>query len=140
MPLKRTFDSLTPAIEKWRQFPAKWQSKAVKLLLAVGTLVAAESKRRAPILKGNIEMSHRVLLTRRQTNAISVSVEVGDDSTAKYLDFIHEGSYNLGPLSQKKQAADPSVKVGSKFLERGLDAVEDDIVEKIADELFGEIS
>lgn len=139
MPLRRKFDSLTPAIEKWRRFPARFQQKAVKLVLAIGAVIAKESQRRAPILKGNVVASHRVMLTRRETNAVSVTVEAGDDSTP-YIDWLHEDpKYKLGPLSQAKQNADRSVTVGRKFLDRAVNELEDDIVKRIGDELFGEL-
>lgn len=139
MPLRRKFDNLTPAIEQWRRFPARWQQKAIKLVLSIGAVIAKESQRRAPVLKGNVVASHRVVLKRRELTAISVAVEAGDDSTP-YIDWLHENrTYKLGPLSQKKQDSDRSVTVGPKFLERAVDELEDDIVKRIADELFGEL-
>lgn len=139
MALRRTFDSLTPAAQQWAMFPQRWGRKAAKMMLGIGAYIAEESRKRAPVLKGNIEASHKVIMKRRDSQVISVAVEVGDDSTADYLDFIHESTYNLGPLSQKKQAANGDVIVGRKFLERAVNEAEEDIVKQIADELFGEI-
>lgn len=139
MGLKRSFDNLTPAVERWKRFPISWSFKAPKLMLAIGALLSKESQRRAPILKGDLEASHRVILTRRQLDSMSVTVQVGDAKTEKYIDFIHESSYNLGPLSQRKAAADTSVVVGPKFLERALDEIEEEALKRIGDELFGTI-
>lgn len=140
MALKRTFDSLTPMARKWRMFPGRWKARAGRLMLAIGAYVAVESKKRAPILTGDLEAAHRVVMTRNDASNVRVEIQVGDDKTADYLQFIHESSYGLGPLSRKKQAANPKVRVGSKFLERAMNETEDEIVKQIADELFGEVS
>lgn len=47
-----------------------------------------------------------------------------------YSIWLHESSYNLGPLSEVKyyisKAEDPRAKVGNKFLERAIDSVKSD--------------
>lgn len=140
MALKRKFDSLTPLVVKWRYLPRNLRAKAVKLLMAVGALVATASQKRAPVLTGALENSHKVVVTRRESTRVTVEVQVGGGAVDGYIELMHEGTYGLGPRSRAKQAADPSVVIGPKFLERGLASVEDVAVKEILDKLFGEIS
>ena len=54
----------------------------------------------------------------------------------KYVYPIHEGVYNLGPNSLKKQASQKE-KVGRKFMDRALQDHEEFIEDYLLDTIFG---
>lgn len=150
MPLRRRIDTVTPLASKWRRASSIIKGKVAQVMKAAGKLVAKESARRAPVLRGNLEASHRSKIIRNNADQIKIEVSVGGMvggvNVDAYVTEMHEHlggpKYpgGLGPESRKKQAADPSVRVGRKFLERALADTEDEILELLEDTLFGEIS
>jgi hypothetical protein len=118
--------------------------KMQSLMAAAGAMVAKRSAERAPFLHGNLEAAHEARFTRRNRDQITVEVSVGGSTGGVNVDDyvleMHEGEYNLGPNSQIKQAANPRVRIGRKFLERAVEASEDEIVESIEKFLLGEIT
>lgn len=114
---------------------------------AAGKLVAKESARRAPVMDGNLEQSHRSKVIRNNADQIKVEVSIGGmvngvnvDAYVMEMHESHGTRYKPGKGTLAKQAADPSVRVGRKFLERALADTEDEILELLEDTLFGEIS
>jgi len=144
MPLRRTFDSLTPLIARWRRSGGIMSDKMQRVMAAAGALVTKRSEERAPFLKGNLEAAHSARFTRRNRSQITVEVSVGGTvngvNVDNYVMEMHEGDYNLGPNSRIKQAANPRVRIGRKFLERAVEASEDEIVESIEKLILGEIT
>ena|SRR3990167_3728064 len=66
----------------------------------------------SPILTGDLIMSGRVARPRKKGAKVRVV-----SFARSYALFIHEGKYNLGPLSRRKPATEDG-PVGRKFLER----------------------
>jgi hypothetical protein len=93
-------------------------------------LIAEISQEQAPVLEGNLEMSHQVIETIGGARRVEIAIEVGGEVNGvdvnAYIDFIHEAVYQLGPKSLEKQGHVTRL-VGRKFLERARDERQDKI-------------
>lgn len=87
----------------------------------IGDVGVYHSVMRAPQDEGLLDAS----ITKevgRDEDGCSVAIKVPSNSpAAQYALPMHEGQYNLGPISQKKQTR-TGVTVGRKFITRGIDA------------------
>lgn len=147
MPLRRTVDTLTPLAGKWRRAASSVRVKLRTAMAAAGALIASESARRAPFMDGNLEAAHQTRVIRSTNDGVSVEVAVGGTVNGvdvdKYVMEMHEShgiTYQPGPGTIAKQAADPSVTVGRKFLERAVKENEDEIIERLEDIIVGAIT
>ena len=96
--------------------------------------------KQAPVDEGNLEQSITISeddggINRRKRMYVFVDEDMAVESrpgatVGDYAAEMHEGTYNLGPLSQEKQDSQ-SALVGPKFLERAVDELEDEIVGEI---------
>lgn len=91
-----------------------------------------------PVDDGQLEGAHKV--TARSTVLgnpaydITVGGMVEGIDTDLYATWIHEGAYNLGPLSLQKAAA-TGKEVGPKYLERAFNELKPSIVKNYQDAL-----
>lgn len=88
--------------------------------------IANTAREMAPVDEGNLESSIKFRNEgRRRKWAAYVDETVPDDTgnytIGDYIDFIHNGLYNLGPKSIAKQGASTGVMVGPRFMERAYD-------------------
>lgn len=120
-PIKANLDRVGGRVEK---HSLDWLRTAAKI-------VANEAKMRTPVDTHDLEKAIKadddpdVLgLNRRKTVRVYVDLDAldleGSHAGFDYATWAHEASYNLGPLSQEKDALTP-VGVGPKYLERALD-------------------
>ena len=97
-------------------------------------MICAEAKQNAPVLESHdgkwdgtpLEDSIRVETDYGGSNgrkrfSVVVGGEAGGVDVDRYAMIMHEAVYNLGPDSEAKQAANPGVLVGRKYLERAYD-------------------
>lgn len=80
-----------------------------------------------------LERSHKIK-EQFNNNRIEATVMVGGMvagvNVNKYLDFIHNNlTYDLGKASIEKQAENPSIRIGPRFLERALEEYDGEIGE-----------
>lgn len=110
---------------------------AAPVLHAQGEAISARSRALAPIDEGNLEASHDVT-TERAGGQVRTTVSVGGIVNGVDVDGyavrMHEGDYNLGPLSRAKAEA-TGQPVGQKFLERAFIEQEGKVADAIADAL-----
>lgn len=120
-PIKANMDRVGDRVEK---HSIEW------LRMAAG-IVANEAKMRAPVDEGDLENAIKAQddpeirgMNRRKTVSVYVDLDAldleGSHAGFDYATWAHEAVYNLGPLSQQKDAMTP-VGVGPKYLERALD-------------------
>lgn len=111
---------------------------ALRQLRREAQTIAEISQEQAPVLEGNLEMSHQIVETIGDGRRVEIAIEVGGQVNGVdvngYLDFIHEAVYRLGPKSLEKQGRVKRV-VGRKFLERARDEREDKIAGAIEAEI-----
>lgn len=87
----------------------------------IGDVGVYHSVRGAPQDEGLLDESITKELGRDE-DGCSVAIKIPSNSpAAPYALPMHEGQYNLGPISQKKQARTGGV-VGRKFITRGIDS------------------
>lgn len=104
---------------------------SLRALRAMGELVAREARLNAPVDTGELEeaittIEERTRNSRGQFGQVTIRVGV-DVSKLKLEDHkgydysipMHEGTYDLGPLSLEKQTTQTN-EVGRKYLERAL--------------------
>lgn len=111
--VKRQFGGLT--LEKYAERSTRQLRRVHQQAADRIAEVAAEM---APRLIGDLEDSIEVMNARGQGGRTIFSVSY----SAPYGIYMHEGVYNLGPLSAEKDAAG-EFRVGRKFLERASDQV-----------------
>lgn len=96
------------------------------------------SKNYAPVDEGNLEAAHKVMEDRQGLNnrvRIYVYIDESMAGTGKnktvgdYATVMHEGTYDLGPLSRAKMSA--TGYVGRKYLEKASEELEPQIVKHI---------
>lgn len=102
--------------------------------------IKALSQDMAPHQHGALEDAHAIELDEADHSAI-VYIDKdapGEDGrpVGRYADLMHEGLYpgsrfKLGPGSVAKQAANPGVVVGGKFLERAADKLAPGIIKRM---------
>lgn len=98
------------------------------------------SQRMAPHKHGALERAHDVEIDESDLSAI-VFVDKdapGEDGrpVGRYADMMHEGLYpgsrfKLGPGSIAKQAANPGILIGGKFLERAAEELAPEIIKRM---------
>lgn len=99
-----------------------------------------------------LERSIQMITPRDSTGRIQVMVTVGGSvggsvfrrgGTAVNVDDyaleMHEGVYQLGPESRRKQAAQPGKEVGPKFLERAYVEHTQDLNDALGDAIMAEL-
>ena len=115
------------------------KSKARQQVKDEGENIRTGSRDRAPVDEGNLEAAHKIE-TKERPDGITVRVFVdpvhGTDSSGNtapgpYLDFIHFGSYSLGPKSVAKQAGSSQV-IGPNFLLRAYNERQKVLEKKLA--------
>lgn len=111
--VKRQFGGLT--LEKYAERSTRQLRRVHQQAADRIAEVAAEM---APRLTGDLEDSIEVMNARGQGGRTIFSVSY----SAPYGIYMHEGVYNLGPLSAEKDAMG-EFRVGRKFLERASDQV-----------------
>jgi hypothetical protein len=76
----------------------------------------------SPRLTKAMENSGKITRTVQSRGRVVFKVEFGTTpETAKYFNFLHNGTYNLGPVSRRKRPRMGDGKVGPGFLSRPLE-------------------
>ena len=92
-----------------------------KAVSQIGDVALLESTKRAPIDEGHLTASLQKRMGRDE-DGLSVAVMIPNNSpAAQYALPMHEGNYQPGEKSLKKQTR-AGVQVGRKFITRGVDA------------------
>ena len=135
------FDGSSDLTAMLVQRGAKAERNAYKTMVTQAEEIAALARRMAPVDEGDLEKAIEVEEIKGGRNALGqfaksmVAIWVNPDIMTKggltgdYAYLMHEhlsyGSldlgYNLGEKSRAKQAADPTVLVGGKYLERAIE-------------------
>jgi hypothetical protein len=104
------------------------------------------ARRQAPVDEGNLEAAIKLDhdyqgVNRRKRFFVYIDENmpvpgkpdkrVGDYSVLMHENLAPYGTFQLGPLSEEKQSANPDVIVGGKFLERAGDELADEITERV---------
>lgn len=99
------------------------------------------ARQQAPFLEGTLEKAIKVDedrggINRRKRFTIYVDESMSvpgrpGKSVGDYAVEMHEGTYKHGKGTNEKQAANPGVKVGRKYLERAVDELSDDIIKQV---------
>lgn len=99
------------------------------------------ARAQAPVDKHNLERAiisqeDRLGFNNRVRIAIFIDESRGvpgraDKRIGDYARRMHEGVYNLGEKSQAKQDANPSIRVGRKFMTRAIDKLESKIIKSV---------
>ena len=106
--------------------------------------ILEESKKNAPLDKGNLEKAHRLIVIKSGNGKVSLAIEVGNFEFVRggkrvnvnqYAIEMHEGNYKLGPRSSLKNATGPNT-VGRKYLSRAYDEKADEVLDEVADKIF----
>lgn len=140
MGLRRTVDTLTPlASNIWSRASGEAKQILRQLFQKIGKNLRDEAKKRAPVKSGALERSI-VYETRMDAGELRLDVYVRTSTlNAKdkeaFLEFIHDGDYDLGPGSKAKQAGQAE-EVGPEFMDRALDDHIDGIQEIIEEEII----
>ena len=114
--LSKEIDKMTRRLSKERD---KFQRVSKKTITSVCRKLEEESVKRAPFKEGFLESSHKYKV-QDIFGAIEGYVFIPSNSPASdYAIPMHEGHYNLG-LDSKRKEASVGVKVGRKFLERAM--------------------
>lgn len=119
-------------------------SAALDTLAEEAEEIKRRSQARAPLLTGDLENAHHVVVKDRRIGPIvSGSAEIivdpcYNDDGLNYAIVMHEGIYNLGKISRDKnngKAPHIGDGVGRKFLERALEEQNqgNSIIRKMAD-------
>lgn len=160
MSVEITFDfdgegsqDLTAMLE---QRGARAERGIYKQMVEQSKLIVALAKRMAPRDEGHLEdaIEYEEIKGARTTSGqfargmvaiwVNMDIPTKHGMTGDYAYLMHEhlsfGSldlgYNLGEESRKKQAADPSVLVGGKFLERAIDEYEGPLYKRCQQALY----
>lgn len=96
--------------------------EATNIITTVTDKLEEESVKRAPVDEGFLEKSHQKKVEKAGffKKIIGRVFIPANSPAADYAMYMHEMEYKLGPRSQAKQDADPTVKVGRKYLERAM--------------------
>ena len=96
------------------------------------------ARRMAPVDEGNLEESIKEGSFRGVDGRNVYTVEVDETVVSStggvvgdYAERMHEGDYHLGLKSEVKQAGNPDIYVGRKFLERAMEDLDDEIKRKV---------
>lgn len=122
---------LTANIEKAIR---KNRANIEKAVSQIGDVALLEAAKRAPFDEGILTASIKKRMGRDE-DGLSVAVMVPDNApAAPYALAMHEGQYDLGEGSEKKQAK-AGVEVGRKFITRGIEAGKEKYLQIIQEEL-----
>lgn len=106
-----------------------------RAMVALTALLETETKKRTPILTGQLTSDVRSEVQQyKQSEAAVVYIPVNAPS-ASYAVKMHEGDYRLGEFSEQKQAK-VGVAVGPKYITRAID----DNVKKMETVMVHELS
>jgi len=103
-------------------------------MIAISHLGEGEIKKRTPVDEGTLTGDVRGDVQPYKKSSAAVFSIPSNAPSSSYAVKMHEGDYNLGPLSQKK-AAKVGVGVGRKFITRAIDDNTQRINECMAHEL-----
>lgn len=85
----------------------------------------------APVDKHNLEDSIQKVVAYGPRGRLQINIEAGGVvrgvNVTKYAVIVHENYEKMGPKTEKKQAANPQIRIGRKFLERALKMIEKDL-------------
>jgi hypothetical protein len=113
------------AILSLKNIGLKVQENARKTMHRASDRIVVRAKKMAPVDTHNLENHiHKNVEYEGPKGRLKISVDVdavGD--LADYAVIMHEGEYNLGPLSQAKNDSQPEA-VGNRFLTRAADEEE----------------
>lgn len=80
-----------------------------------------ETIARVPIDEGFLQRSVEKKVTGGTVSAVTGTVYIPTNAPASdYAMYMHEGEYELGEISRQKQAKNPKIHVGRKYMERAL--------------------
>ncbi|WP_027368957.1 hypothetical protein [Desulfocurvibacter africanus] len=117
MKIEFQFD-LDEARRKLKAFERKSEQDILKAMQKVEAAALEEAVKRAPIDEGNLQLSLQSKTEVRFRAYVAIVYVATNSPASDYALVMHEDDYELGPLSQQKQAALPGVRVGHKYLER----------------------
>lgn len=125
MELEFKFDKIALAAmaKRIESLGGKVKQQALKALDSATDKLLEESVKRCPIDEGFLQQSHdRKIEKSGSLDEAKGTVFIPANSpAADYALHMHELEYNLGPQSQAKQAAQPGIIVGNKYLERAFE-------------------
>jgi hypothetical protein len=113
---------------------AALQAASVKAMNKAKDIALEEAVKRAPIDEGNLQHSLQAKTEIEPGKVEAVVFIPANSPAADYALHMHEGVYNLGPVSQQKQASQGEM-VGRKYLERALAENEERLTRMIGEEL-----
>lgn len=113
---------------------------AIQEMMTGAELIQELAKLKAPVDKHNLEDAIR--MSANIANPLNAHIEVyvdenmgvagrPDKKVGDYATRMHEGFYKLGKKSAAKQSANPSIKVGRKFLEDAAEELEKEIASAV---------
>ena len=103
--------------DRLKKFKKKHESLVTATLVEITGIAKVEAKKRVPKKTGRLERNIVAKVYRKQRYGI-VKVR-RHPVTDVYASFIHNGTYNLGERSRRKEGL-VGVKVGNRFLTRAL--------------------
>lgn len=133
---------LSTVLANMRRIESKVSSESLQALRSGADLLVRMARRNAPIDEGDLEAAivsrevrNRTALGQFGATNIQVGVDPSllDLESRKGFDYsipMHESTYNLGPLSEAKQAGQQEI-VGSKYLERAMNDLQETIQRKV---------
>lgn len=108
---------------------------ARKTMRASAKRIVKEAQLNAPVDDHQLEKAIHVVRDYGDRGRLEINIEVGGVvdgvNVDDYAALMHEGSYNLGPASQQKQAANPGRIIGPKFLTRAAEEEEEKLDSKM---------
>lgn len=138
-------------LEEFDQSTTMTRRESKKILYQGAKDIMQASQQMAPVDEGNLEAAHSLAQVRLNEDYSEVEIDVGGVVGGREVDdyamIVHEGvapygsgtAGSIGERSQVKDAGNPSDRrVGGKFLERAVDLLQEDIVQKVAATLPGE--
>lgn len=129
---------LSTVLANFRRSEEKVSRGSLEALKKAAEEIRDLAIKHAPIDEGDLEKSIKAIPSRTRTalgrfgaTTYEVGVDVSelDLESRKGFDYsvqMHEGTYNLGPLSQAKQAGQAE-QVGAKYLERALQQLQEKV-------------
>jgi hypothetical protein len=152
--LEYTGFTIEDLLEEFEQSSAFTRRESKKIIRKAAKDIMLASQQMAPVDFGRLEEAHHINDLRVNEDQMHLEIEVsgfidGRD-VADYAAEIHQtllpfgsgggpnGGPHLGPLSQEKNASNPSDRpVGGRFLERAVDLYEEEVYAKLQEALPG---